>query len=154
MSYEKHTWETGEIITEAKMNNIEDGIDQLKNNSNDEYPLRILHFDSTTYKILPGELEKIGITSTENLTNQWLTALKTYDVRIQDPFSKKLSERAYVVGGYMGVFLRLEAISEPHFTYDSSGANGQFKANLYKVLLEDSSDLTTFYLDQELEVSL
>lgn len=27
MSYENHTWETGEVITAAKLNNMEDGID-------------------------------------------------------------------------------------------------------------------------------
>lgn len=28
MSYEKHTWETGEVITAEKLNNIEEGIDE------------------------------------------------------------------------------------------------------------------------------
>lgn len=30
MSYEKHTWETGEVITAEKLNNIEDGIGEGK----------------------------------------------------------------------------------------------------------------------------
>lgn len=29
MSYEKHTWETGEVITAEKLNNIENGIDKV-----------------------------------------------------------------------------------------------------------------------------
>lgn len=28
MSYEKHTWETGEVITALKLNNVEDGVEE------------------------------------------------------------------------------------------------------------------------------
>lgn len=33
MAYTKHTWETGELITATKMNNIEEGIEQCALNN-------------------------------------------------------------------------------------------------------------------------
>lgn len=35
MSYEKHTWQTGETITAEKLNNLEDGIASNSGESND-----------------------------------------------------------------------------------------------------------------------
>ena len=35
MAYEKHTWETGEVITAEKLNNLEGGIESLENNLSD-----------------------------------------------------------------------------------------------------------------------
>ena len=42
MSYTKYTWETGEVITAAKLNNMEDGIDDK---------LIVTMLDSTTGEI-------------------------------------------------------------------------------------------------------
>ena len=41
MAYEKHTWETGEVITAEKLNNIETAVKALDDSSNSKYDLEI-----------------------------------------------------------------------------------------------------------------
>ena len=38
MSYEKHTWESGETITAEKLNHIEDGIADLHKEGSSDQP--------------------------------------------------------------------------------------------------------------------
>lgn len=58
MSYEKHTWETGETITAEKLNNIEEGIGE---NSNFIVTITIIpgedDYDEPTYTVSPSVLE-------------------------------------------------------------------------------------------------
>lgn len=47
MSYTQHEWTTGETITAAKLNNIEEGIEEAAQSGGGDGPL-IVHFDTST----------------------------------------------------------------------------------------------------------
>lgn len=59
MSYEKHTWVNNETITAAKMNNIEDGIEEAAQSGGGGYDLVIVKNNrtpATTWTIASGDI--------------------------------------------------------------------------------------------------
>ena len=61
MAYEKHTWECGETITDAKMNNIENGIEEAMSSGGGGEPLIVSSVEMTAE-----EIAEAGITGTTN----------------------------------------------------------------------------------------
>lgn len=82
MAYEKHTWECGETITEAKLNNIEDGIEEaLECCEGGESSGGALLLESYTREATSDECEAGGTTKVYNYTWQ-----EAYDAMLQGKY--------------------------------------------------------------------
>lgn len=57
MAYEKQTWITGEIITQEKLNHMEDGIENASDSGSGNYEIKVLN--NGDYNTSPGNSKKI-----------------------------------------------------------------------------------------------
>lgn len=59
MSYEKHTWETGETITAEKMNNLEDGV-ASKDQSGEKTTILSINWQGSNTTIEAGKIAQLN----------------------------------------------------------------------------------------------
>lgn len=121
MSYEKQTWETGDVITAAKLNNMEDGIDDklivtMLDNSTGEldasYADMLAAWNAKKQVLLSRQIT----TPTEMVLHESLVLCNLY---IQNStYTAVFGSINYMNGSFVGVFFNASTESE-HMVYES-----------------------------------
>lgn len=146
MAYEKQTWHTGDVITQEKLNHMEDGIANagtlVVHQIYSETPPEWVHnypdltYEGSYYDVTPSQIEAalnngkniviISYGSSESSASGWMTNMIYYDASMMgDLFAASLYYAYYDAGGSTNI--QYEPASDS-YSIISLGENDQFVA--------------------------